>query len=285
MPIFNWEALDLVDERIKSNQERAFALGTAQSATDKSTNTVNVMMDGSGVAVPCKAFRSLTVLPGARVGLAKFGTQWIVVGTYATHLGPVGVPDGVTRDAMWESTTAIPKGQQVFVNVTGELEIWTGAAWQGVRPRIVVRPVPQTKTSDTAMADDTYLKLPVEAAAKYRLKAFLSHDAGTVGDFRWGFGYPTGTAGFQSAGAGFFFIHPASVDTAQEPVFQEWTITDPGVVAGGESGAGAWRPVLAETLFTAGDDGEVALRWAQNVSESAGLTLGAGSYIEMLRVG
>jgi hypothetical protein len=282
---FNWAALDLIDERIRSYEEKTLAMGTAQSATDKATNTVNVLFDGSGVAVPVKSFRSVTVLPGARVGLAKFGAQWVVIGTYASHLGAVHVADGEARDAMWESTANIPKGQQVFVGVTGELEMWTGVAWQGVRSRIVVRPVAQSKSNDADMVDDTYLKLPVEGGAKYRLQSFMTQDSGTVGDFRWGFGYPSGTVGFQSAGSGWFSMHPASQDTSQVPVFQEWTITDPGTASGGESGAAAWRPVFAETLFIAGADGEVALRWAQNSVEAATCTLGAGSYLELLRVG
>lgn len=283
---FNWDVVDLIDERMKTFDEKILAMGTAQTGTDKTTNTVFVMIDGSGVAVPVKAFRSVTVVPGARVGLAKFGAQWVVIGTFASHLGPVHVANGAARASLWSDDPAIiPKGQQVFVGATGELEMWTGAAWQGVRSRIVVRPVSQSKSNDTAMNDDTYLKMPVEAGAKYRLETFLTHDAGTTGDFRWGFGYPSGTVGFQTSGAGFFFIHPASADTAQEPVFQEWTITDAGVVAGGETGAGAWRPVLARTMFIAGGDGDVVLRWAQNVSEAATCTLGAGSYLELWRVG
>ena len=283
---FNWDLLDLIDSRVRDSGEQILAMGTAQTGTDKATNTVYVMMDGSGMAVPVKAFRSVTVVPGARVGLAKFGSQWVVVGTYASHLGPVHVADGVTRASLWSDDPAIiPKGQQVFVGATGELEMWTGTAWQGVRSRIVVRPEAQSKSNDTAMNDDTYLKLPVEAGAKYRLEVLLNHDAGTVGDFRWGVGYPSGTVGFQSAGAGFFLMHPAAADTDQTPVFQEWTITDPGVVAGGESGAAAWRPMLARTMFIAGDDGQVVVRWAQNVSESATCTLGAGSYLELWRVG
>lgn len=280
---FNWEMLRLIDERIKASQGQDKTLGIVSDGTNKLANTITVLMDGSGLAVPCKVFKNSYYAPGARVGLVKFGAEWWVVGTVSPHLGPVQVSNGGERDAFFPPDR-VPTGQQVFVQATKELEMWTGTAWVGVCPRRAVRPTPESRTNNS-MADDSYITLPVEGGAKYKLETFLTQDAGTTGDFRWGFGYPTGTVGYQTAGAGFFFIHPAAADVDQTPVFQEWTITDAGVVAGGETGAGAWRPVLARTMFIAGGNGTVVLRWAQNVTEAATCTLGAGSYMELWRTG
>src|SRR4051812_5768413 len=59
------------------------AVGTVvTSPSQVSTDILSVTIDGGALAVPVKGFRGLPVFPGARVALAKFGSDWTVVGAY-----------------------------------------------------------------------------------------------------------------------------------------------------------------------------------------------------------
>lgn len=77
---WNADWLALIDDRIRALTQRTTAVGTVASRpTDTS---VYVTFDGSTIAVPCKVFGDVQAYSGDRVGLQRFGTDWVVVGTY-----------------------------------------------------------------------------------------------------------------------------------------------------------------------------------------------------------
>jgi hypothetical protein len=85
-------AVSLLGDEIKAYVDLAVAkaiagvrtaVGTVvTSPSQVSTDILSVVLDGGAVAVPVKGFRGLPVFPGARVALAKFGSDWTVVGAY-----------------------------------------------------------------------------------------------------------------------------------------------------------------------------------------------------------
>jgi hypothetical protein len=77
----NFALLDLVDARVAAGRDRTTIMGTLSERT--SATRAMVTFDGSSVAVPVKIFSDVTALEGDRVGLVRFGTDWVVVGTFA----------------------------------------------------------------------------------------------------------------------------------------------------------------------------------------------------------
>jgi hypothetical protein len=77
---WNADWLALIDSRVKALVQRSSAVGTLSSRP--SDTSVYVTFDGSTVAVPCKVFGDVNAYPGDRVGLQRFGSDWVVVGTY-----------------------------------------------------------------------------------------------------------------------------------------------------------------------------------------------------------
>lgn len=55
-------------------------------ATISSVTPLTVILDGSGVAVPCLAFSHATLKEGRRVGVIKVGADYVVFGTFGTHV-------------------------------------------------------------------------------------------------------------------------------------------------------------------------------------------------------
>lgn len=72
---------DYVDGRIAKAVQKFTSPGTVVTATADSVN-VDVIMDGSNASTPCKTYRNVRCKKGDRVGLVKFGSDWVVVGTY-----------------------------------------------------------------------------------------------------------------------------------------------------------------------------------------------------------
>jgi hypothetical protein len=98
------DLLRAIDERISSRRERVTAVGTVTSRSAVSTvNTLDVAMDGSSLALPVKQFAGVLARAGDRVGLVKFGSEWVVVGSFG-RLAPESA--GVALSATIGSTTS-----------------------------------------------------------------------------------------------------------------------------------------------------------------------------------
>jgi hypothetical protein len=73
--------LDLIDARVNAGRERTTAVGTLAERT--SATRALVLFDGSSVAAPVKMFSAALAEEGDRVGLVKFGSDWVIVGAFA----------------------------------------------------------------------------------------------------------------------------------------------------------------------------------------------------------
>lgn len=75
---YNYPELDVIDAQIAKAAAKVTDTGTVTSVI--STTRLMVMFNGSTVAVPVKVWTNVPVVAGDRVGLAKFGSDWVVIG-------------------------------------------------------------------------------------------------------------------------------------------------------------------------------------------------------------
>jgi hypothetical protein len=89
MPDYASSIVALIDTRVDQARQRVTHFGTV---TDRATGSLDsdgaagaqVVLDGSaGTAVPVKCFANVIVARGDRVGLVKYGGDWVVMGTYS----------------------------------------------------------------------------------------------------------------------------------------------------------------------------------------------------------
>lgn len=72
-----------VDDTIKKSGAVVTASGTVVSSPSyRQGDPLQVTLDGSATAVPVKAYRGFSLLPGMRVGLVKTGSDWSVIGAF-----------------------------------------------------------------------------------------------------------------------------------------------------------------------------------------------------------
>jgi hypothetical protein len=76
--------IELIDQRIRRAQADEIKMGTCVSRDDAGPGAMILFSDGSTVAVPVKVFGQVVLNPGMRCGVVRFGTEWIVVGTFAS---------------------------------------------------------------------------------------------------------------------------------------------------------------------------------------------------------
>jgi len=94
------QLLNIIDQRIRAHAERITAMGTVQSRDPDGVRAM-VTLDGSTVAVPVKVIAGLRVLPDDRVGLVRFGSDWVVAISF-------GVAAASANEASLEIINATP---------------------------------------------------------------------------------------------------------------------------------------------------------------------------------
>lgn len=77
------QLLALIDQRIRLHRQRTETLGTCQQR-DATGPGAQVRFDGATVAVPVKVFGHVHVQAGMRCALDKYGSEWIVTGSWGT---------------------------------------------------------------------------------------------------------------------------------------------------------------------------------------------------------
>ena len=87
--VLTFDLLGLVDARIRSNDTARTVMGTVTSDPDN-TLQANVQIDGSGLSIPVKVFGNVRLLANDRVGLMRFGSEWVIVGCYTYHSWLIG---------------------------------------------------------------------------------------------------------------------------------------------------------------------------------------------------
>lgn len=138
----------------------------------------------------------------------------------------------------------------------------------------------QSVTSSITPVNDTHLSYAIPATGTYLVDCYLwGLAAGTAGDIRLGFSFPTGTMHAQSYGLDL----SATADTGTAATRAALSIT---------SGAAAFTHGLSTTtvgiwfhgILTATATGTLRLVWAQAVSDANASTLKAGSHMIIKQV-
>lgn len=80
---YNDQMLAVVDARIRAASTVDHAVGTVNSRDTASTRAM-VVFDGDNVAVPVKVLGGVDALAGDRVVLQRFGSEWVVLGSFTT---------------------------------------------------------------------------------------------------------------------------------------------------------------------------------------------------------
>jgi hypothetical protein len=78
---YNADQIRLIDARIAAYERVDKASGTLVSR-DTSGPGATVAFDGSQVAMPCRVSADVLTQPGDRVVLQKYGSDWVVVGSF-----------------------------------------------------------------------------------------------------------------------------------------------------------------------------------------------------------
>jgi hypothetical protein len=78
---YNNDLLNFVDDLIAQHRPDEAKMGTIADHPD-GTDIVFVVFDGSSLAVPVRTFANVRPRGGDRVGVLKFGADWVVVGVY-----------------------------------------------------------------------------------------------------------------------------------------------------------------------------------------------------------
>lgn len=111
MSIFD-DLAGYVDQRIARAAPHNIHMGTVQSKWDGSIFTT-VTFDGSNISVPVKTFQFVTT--GDRVGMVKFGSDWVVVGAF-----DVDFPQMVGNSAF---ATVGSTSSTTFVDFPGPIDV------------------------------------------------------------------------------------------------------------------------------------------------------------------
>ncbi len=180
--------------------------------------------------------------------------------------------------------TAIPaptQGQEAYVTATAEKYIFNGTAWIGMMPRFAYKTANESVTSSTAFQNDDHLLFTVEASSIYIARFRIYYANGdAASDSKYTLSVPASTtfnASMQGAGV-------ASTDPAAATSMNVTYINSGGTLVAGVMSAAS--TLLIEAFITvSATPGTVNFQWAQNSSSGTALTLAAGSFLEVRKVG
>lgn len=124
----NDELLRLIDQRIASAVSQPTRMGTVSDR--QQNNRAMVVLDGSSQAVPVKVFANAHVLEGDRVGLVKFGSEWVVIGGFTPRqFGGIKQFQNTAPSGSTTSTVHTPmnQGSVTFRKLYSSTRIWVSA--------------------------------------------------------------------------------------------------------------------------------------------------------------
>jgi len=179
------------------------------------------------------------------------------------------------RDAAISAPTF---GQFASVSGTQEVYKYNGTAWVSACPRWIVKPIDEPINLNATGQLDDHLLFSMEANSAYVANFFLGiFSTSATPDIKMDWTIPAG--GTRRA---HFVGLPESATTNTNAVKMLWDdATQPSFAT-----TNGFICMQAYCYFTTGvTAGNANLRWAQNVSDAAFTTVGAGSRIEVWKVG
>ena len=144
-------------------------------------------------------------------------------------------------------------------------------------PLTVMKPSDQSLTSNTTLANDTALVLPVSVAnANYLFDCYLDYEGGTQGasDIKWQWTVPSGAT-----------LRYNAVLVGPGGGFTQNTYLAGSTVVAGTNGAGNLRGIIMTgSLDMSSTTGSLQRQWAQNSSSATPTIVHAQSSLRLVRV-
>ncbi len=159
-------------------------------------------------------------------------------------------------------------------------EVWDGSAWRMDGSAAAIykeRGSNLSRTSTTALADDTELSVTLLAGVVYVVDAVLFYTASTTGDFRFQWLVPTGG----SLNAACHALPSGS--TGNSGVVSLDRQVEGSAFIGGGSGATVMTVRLSGKVWS-GSGGTFKLQWAQSVSDGTATILLQNSFMRLIPV-
>lgn len=135
-----------------------------------------------------------------------------------------------------------------------------------------------SRANNDTETDDPDLIFPVLAGQVWAVDCCLFVAGGTTGDFNWQFSIPAGSTGTHS---GVRLVSSAS-DTSG--TVQLSAVADPTSFRSAGMEGSNLVMVLVKAVIRVAIDGNIALAWAQSVSNGTATVLHANSYLEARRI-
>ena len=184
------------------------------------------------------------------------------------------------------ATNVIPFGQQIYETDTGlQKFLHTDSSWFPMQPLFARKTADETVTSSATPQNDDHLFLTYDANAVYTVELVVfTVVAGTVVDMNMDFTWGASAT---------FTVGPVSPDTTyagstgatMEPRPAALSdATSPSNTMALGSGASGVTATIVGLLVSGGSSGTLQMRWAQNSSNGAGLTMKAGSWMRLIRM-
>lgn len=148
---FDQDLINLIDQRIRLNAARTRAVGTCVTRATTGP-AADVVFDGSTQAMPVKVLGSVVLRAGDRCVLDRYGTEWIVTGSFVSS---------AFGEASWQG----PPSSQTSTLTSGTF--------------VDIQEIPPL-TFDKAF-DNTYVRMDMEASAF----ALTSANTGVRWGLRW----------------------------------------------------------------------------------------------------
>lgn len=141
--ITNAAGIDLIDERIRAAQSKERAFGTVATVSSSALRAT-VTFDGSSLAVPVKVFGGVDPAAGDRVTLDRYGSDWVITGTFALRYLD---QQGVNGQAPTDTTTA-----GLFETYAGDPSFQWTKRWDATRTRCEAHAAMYSTVNSTTVA-------------------------------------------------------------------------------------------------------------------------------------
>lgn len=239
------------------------------------------IVEASGAALADALVNAARTAGGADPAVR--GADWRT-GTVTAVPGDGTVAVGTVRARCIDSYSAPAVGDQVVISQSGAGN-WiafgrlSGAALGIGQATFARKAASTTRASAPTTSPDPHLVLAVAANATYEISGLIVYNStGVTGDAKVSVTGPTGSAGWWGTYA------PSTSATAEpstvRPIAQD-LVTERTYGAGWSSAHGIL--LIHGLIVTAATAGTAAVNWCQAVSDAAGLTFYANSYLTLTR--
>jgi hypothetical protein len=195
MPTFDQNLVDLIDQRVRAGQARTRMVGTCVDR-DTTGPGAQVIVDGDVFAVPVKVLGHVFLQDGHRCVLDKYGSDWIVTGSFAafglgesTYHNVGSTPESVTSSAYVDLAQVAPKTitkrfDGTYLRMAIKATAWV-ATTAGTQLRFGLRLTPTSGQAFTA-TDYNVTFLLYNVVSQHLVNAGWARNLGIpAGDYTW----------------------------------------------------------------------------------------------------